>query len=154
MSNVECTKDRVSEMRVFSPSMLRSPSPRNCSIRRPWAALATSAAIFWSIPCTSGCAPTLPPPTERLTSTEARVEAAEKDGADKTPAAKEVLSRARAGVDRAKRALKQGKHNEAEELLLRAGADAELADALAREGESADAVKKAKAVLAEEEKGK
>jgi len=134
--------------------MLRSPSPRNCSIRRPWAVVAAAAAIFWSIPCTGGCAPVLPVQGERLTSTEARVEAAEKDGADKSPAAKEVLSRARSGVDRAKAALKNGKHNEAEELLLRAGADAELADALAKEGEASLAVKKLKAEIAEQEKGK
>lgn len=154
MSNVECTKDRAAKMRVFSPSMPRSPSPRNCSIRRPWARFALAATIFWSIPCTSGCSPLLPPPTERLTSTEARIEAARKEGAEEVAAAKEVFAHAREGVAKAKAALKNGRHNEAEVLLLRAGADAELADALAKEGRADEAVKKAKASLAEEEKSK
>ncbi len=109
-----------------------------------------TVALLGSIPCIGACSGTLPPPTERLQSTEARVAAAEKDGADNVPAAKEVLARARTAVERAKASLKLGKHVEAEELLLRAGADAELADALAREGEAADAVAKAKAQLAEE----
>ena len=87
-------------------------------------------------------------------STEARVAGAEKDGADQVPAAKEVLNRARTAVARAKTALAEGKCVVAEELLLRAGADAELADALAHEGQVAVEVAKAKAALASEEKSK
>ena len=154
MSNVECTKKHGPEMRVFCPSMLRSPSIRNCSIHRPWAAFVAAAAFFGSIPCITGCGTTLPPPTERLVSTEARVAGAEKDGADQVPAAKEVLNRARTAVARAKTALAEGKRVVAEELLLRAGADAELADALAHEGQVAVEVAKAKAALASEEKSK
>lgn len=118
-------------------------------------AFLAATALAGSIPCIAGCGGSLPAPTERLTSTEARVAAAEKDGADKSPASKEVISRARTAVERAKIALKQGKHGEADELLLRAGADAELADALAREGEVAAQLARVKASQkSEEEKGK
>lgn len=75
---------------------------------------------------------------------------AEKSGADKVPNASEVLVNARAGVARAKASMKEGKNREAEALLVRAGADAELADALAHEGEVAQEVAKAKARLAED----
>jgi hypothetical protein len=153
MSNAECTKKHAPEMRVFCLSMIRSPSIRNCSIHRPWAAFVAAGALLGSIPCMTGCGTTLPP-TERLVSTEARVAGAEKDGADQVPAAKEVLNRARTAVARAKTELAQGKRVVAEELLLRAGADAELADALAHEGQVAAEVAKAKAALASEEASK
>ncbi|MFO0639223.1 MAG: DUF4398 domain-containing protein [Polyangiaceae bacterium] len=137
-------------MRVLSPLMLRFPSPRNCSIPRPWAAIGAVVAVLWSIPCTGGCAGALPPPTERLKATEAKIQAAEKDGAGSARAATEVLSRSKEAVARAKVAIQKGRHAEAGELLLRADADADLADALGKEGAVADTVEKVKKKLAEE----
>lgn len=98
----------------------------------------------------TGCGPSIPPPRDRLHTTEAAIAVAEKSGADKVPNASEVLVNARAGVARAKASMKEGKNREAEALLVRAGADAELADALAHEGEVAQEVAKAKARLAED----
>jgi len=85
-----------------------------------------------------------------LKATEAKIQAAEKDGAGDTRAATEVLSRSKEAVARAKVAIQKGRHAEAGELLLRADADADLADALGKEGAVADTVEKVKKKLAEE----
>ncbi len=97
-----------------------------------------------------GCAASLPPPTEHMVSVEASVRAAQQLGADKVPSAAERLGRARAAVERAKLAMKDGKNVDAESLLLRAEADADLAAALAKEGVLNAEVARLRARVAEE----
>ena len=116
-------------MRVFSPSMIsrRSSAPHllhpTSSIGAAFSAfLATSAGLGSIALSMTGCGPSIPPPRDRLRTTEAAIAVAEKSGADKVPNAAEVLVNARGGVARAKASMADGKNREAEALLVRAGA--------------------------------
>lgn len=73
-----------------------------------------------------------PPPTARMASSEAAIRAAREVGAQSDPKAAFHLKLAQEERDKAEAAMKDGKNEEAEGLLMRAEADAELALALAR----------------------
>lgn len=109
-------------------------------------------ALLASSALATACAASLPPPKERLATAEAEIGAAEKTGAERVPKAKELLTRVRAQVSRAKIAMRDGKNAEADQLLVRAEADAELAVALTHEGLLEQEVAQAKARLQDEEK--
>jgi hypothetical protein len=86
----------------------------------------------------AGCASN--PPTVRAESSSAAIRAAEEVGANHVPQAALHLQLAKEQSDRANSLMKTGDNDQAEMLLLRAEADAELALALAREdSEKADA---------------
>jgi hypothetical protein len=89
-----------------------------------------------------GCA-ARPVPAARVGSAEAAVSAARADGATKLPEAAVHLRLAEEQLVRARRLIRDGEHERAEWFLVRAEADAALADALAREADqkaAADAV--------------
>jgi len=80
------------------------------------------------------------PPTQQLQSSSAAVRAAEEVGAQKEPKAALHLQLAKEQTERAQKMLKDGNREDAEMLLVRAEADANLAVALARTTqETADA---------------
>ncbi|MBI2393191.1 MAG: DUF4398 domain-containing protein [Deltaproteobacteria bacterium] len=78
-----------------------------------------------------GCG-SAPPPTARMASTGAAIRAASEVGAQSDPKAALHLKLAQEQRDKAEALMKDGKNEEAEGLLMRAEADAELALALAR----------------------
>ncbi len=78
-----------------------------------------------------GCG-SAPPPTARLASSEAAIRAAREVGAQSDPKAALHLKLAEEQRQKAEALVKDGKNEEAEGLLMRAEADAELALALAR----------------------
>lgn len=83
-----------------------------------------------------------PPPTARLASSEAAIRAAQEVGAQNEPKAALHLRLAQEQRDKAQALVKDGRNEDAERLLMRAEADAELAVALAREASTrADAQK-------------
>ncbi len=79
-----------------------------------------------------GCA-SHPPPTERLTTTEAAVRGAQEVGATQVPRAALHLKLAQEQTEKAKRLMQDGYHKRAELTLKRAQADAELAIAISNE---------------------
>jgi len=81
------------------------------------------------------CAATLPP-TEKMESSSAAIRAAEEVGAPQVPQAALHLQLAREQTEHAKALLAKGERGNAEGLLLRAEADADLAVALSREDTS------------------
>jgi hypothetical protein len=80
----------------------------------------------------AGCA-SAPPPVERMESSTAAIRAAEEVGAPRVPQAALHLQLAKEQSDHAKAVVANGDREQAEGLLMRAEADAELAVALARE---------------------
>jgi hypothetical protein len=78
-----------------------------------------------------GCG-SAPPPTARLASSEAAIRSAREVGAPNEPKAALHLKLAEEQRQKAEALVKEGKNEEAEGLLMRAEADAELALALAR----------------------
>lgn len=78
-----------------------------------------------------GCG-SAPPPTARLASSEAAIRGAREVGAPNEPKAALHLKLAEEQRQKAEALVKEGKNEEAEGLLMRAEADAELALALAR----------------------
>jgi hypothetical protein len=72
-------------------------------------------------------------PAARVGSAEAAVRAAREHGATRLPDAALHLRLAEDQVTRARRLIDEGEHERAEWLLVRAEADASVADALARE---------------------
>ena len=78
-----------------------------------------------------GCG-SAPPPTARLGSSEAAIRGAREVGAESEPKAALHLKLAEEQRQKAEALIKDGKNEEAEGLLMRAEADAELALALAR----------------------
>jgi hypothetical protein len=82
----------------------------------------------WAIGCGGA-----PAPTEKLTASEAAVRGASEVGAANVPAAALHLKLAEEQIGKAKAAMAEDRNEDAELLLMRAQADAELALALARE---------------------
>ena len=72
-------------------------------------------------------------PTERLASADAAARSAREVGADKNPTAQLYLKMANDGIDGARQAIKDGNNERADDLLVRANADAELSLSLAKE---------------------
>lgn len=81
-----------------------------------------------------------PLPAARVGSAEAAVRSAREHGATRLPEAALHLRLAEDQVTRARRLIDEGELEHAEWLLVRAEADANLADALAREAEQRAAV--------------
>jgi hypothetical protein len=73
------------------------------------------------------------PPTARVGSAEEAVKAAVREGARTHPRALRQLQLAESELARARALIRQGEYREAESLLKRAEADAEVAEALARQ---------------------
>ncbi len=85
---------------------------------------------------TACAAPRSPsPPTARLGSAEEAVNAAMREGARNDPRASRHLRLAETELARARDLIREGEYSEAESFLRRAEADAEVATALAREGQ-------------------
>jgi len=78
-------------------------------------------------------------PTERLATTTASVRAAQEVGANNVPNAELHLRLAQEQIDKARKLMDDGENERADLMLKRAGADAELAVALAREDASRNA---------------
>jgi hypothetical protein len=81
----------------------------------------------------AGCATTSEAPVERLVSSQATVRAAEEIGAGQSPRAAFHLRLAKEQLADAKRMINAGKNAEANVLLQRAAADAELSMALTKQ---------------------
>jgi len=94
-----------------------------------------------------GCGGSFPPPSERLASAEAAARSARELGADKDPKAALHLKLAQEQIDQAKGQMKADENKKADQTLSRAGADAELAVALAKESNAKTEAEKAKEKL-------
>ncbi|MBK6697746.1 MAG: DUF4398 domain-containing protein [Myxococcales bacterium] len=89
---------------------------------------AIAAAALGFLACGS-----YPAPTERLVSSQAAVRVAQEVNATAVPQASLHLKLAQEQVEQAKQMIADGNNQRAELVLMRAEADAELAEALARE---------------------
>ena len=90
-----------------------------------------------------------PPPTERMTTAEAAIRAADEVGASKVPRAALHLKLAQEQTDKARRLMEDGYNERAELTLKRAQADAELALSISREHETVERAQQAHAKLDE-----
>lgn len=90
--------------------------------------LAIAASLCWA-----ACGGSIPPPTQRLADAEAAERSAGELGAANEPAAKLSLQLAQEQISQAKLAMADGDNQQADRLLIRAKADAELAVAQSRE---------------------
>ena len=110
--------------------------------------LIMTGALLASLALLGACAG-YPPPTERLTTTEAAVRGAMEVGATQVPRAALHLKLAQEQTDKAKRLMQDGYHERAELTLKRAQADAELALSISREHETVERAQQAHAKLDE-----
>lgn len=109
---------------------------------RPVFLVAVVAVAVGSMACGS-----YPKPEARVTSSEAAIRGATEAGAPSVPEATLHLKLAQEEREKAMAAIKDGENQKAEWLLMRSEADAELANALAREAAAkADTKKTAEAV--------
>jgi len=90
-----------------------------------------------------------PPPTERMTTSEAAIRAADEVGAGKVPRAALHLKLAQEQTDKARRLMEEGYNERAELTLKRAQSDAELALSIAREHETVERAQAAHAKMDE-----
>lgn len=103
---------------------------------------AVAAVAVFAAACGS-----FPKPEARITSSEAAIRGAQEAGAPSVPAATLHLKLAQEQREKAMEAVKNGENEKADYLLMRAEADAELANALAREAAAkADTAKTAEQV--------
>ena len=84
-----------------------------------------------------------PPPKDRMAWAEATVREAQAAGAESVPSANAQLQRAKNGIERARALSAKNDNDQAESMLRRAAADAQLAIALAREAEAQQALNQA-----------
>lgn len=105
------------------------------------ASIAIGATLF-GLGCGSAAVP-----TEKLTSAEASVRAAQEVGASSVPQAELHLKLAQEQVEMARKLSADGESERAAQVLLRAKADAELALALARDAQAAKTVEAADSKL-------
>jgi hypothetical protein len=77
-----------------------------------------------------------PPPKDRMAWAEATVREAQAAGAESVPSANSQLNRARSEILRARALSAKNENDQAESMLRRAAADAQLAIALAREAQA------------------
>jgi hypothetical protein len=101
---------------------------------------AITLALLLSMTAACGARPL---PAARVGSAEAAVRSARSHGATKLPDAALHLRLAEEQVARARRLIDEGEHERASWLLVRAEADATVADALAREAEQKNAAEDA-----------
>lgn len=85
------------------------------------------APFFWA------CGATFPPPTQRMADAQSAERSAIELGASNEPSAKLSLKLAQEQISQAKQAMAKDENKQADGLLIRAKADAELAIAQARE---------------------
>lgn len=97
------------------------------------AAIVTAGFGLWLAGCSS-----TPPPTQRMTSAKASVQAAQELGADQIPKAQLHLQLAQEQVRHADTLIDRGKMERADLMLQRADADAQLAIAIARQDAARD----------------
>jgi len=90
--------------------------------------LVAAAPLVWS-----GCAGSIPPPTQRMADAQAAERSAAELGANRVPAAQLSLKLAQEQIAQAKKAMADDENKRADSLLIRAKADAELALAQTRE---------------------
>jgi len=90
-----------------------------------------------------------PPPTERMTTTESAIRAADEMGAGQVPRAALHLKLAQEQTDSARKLIEDGYNERAELTLKRAQADGELALAIAREHTTVEKAQQARAKLDE-----
>src|SRR5262245_6443434 len=95
------------------------------------AVLFTAASVSLFAACASS-----PPPKARMASAEASIRAAREMGAEQVPNAEIQLKRADDEVNYARQLSKKGDNEEADIVLQRAYADAELASAYVRENQA------------------
>ncbi len=81
----------------------------------------------------AACGSSFPPPTERLSNTEAATRSAKELGAQNDPTAALHLKLASEQVDTARKMMADGDNKRADLVLQRASADAELSVMLAKE---------------------
>lgn len=98
--------------------------------------------LLWPVLGVGACA-SAPPPVERMASAEAAVRAAREVGSDRVPSAELQVKLAEEEIQKARALSNDGDNREAETMLLRASADAELAVALAREDQQKVAAQRA-----------
>jgi hypothetical protein len=91
------------------------------------ASLVLMAPFIWA------CGATFPPPTQRMADAQAAERSAAELGANNVPVAKLSLKLAHDQIGLAATAMNDGENKQADSLLIRAKADAELAIAQARE---------------------
>lgn len=91
------------------------------------------SSIFVALLATAAACGGAPPPTEKLTASEAAVRGAREVGAEGVPKASLHLKLAEEAVTKAKALLADDANEEADLLLQRAQSDAELALALAKD---------------------
>jgi hypothetical protein len=89
-----------------------------------------------------------PKPTDQLVNAQAALRAADEVGADKIPQAQLHAQLAKEQIARANKLIEDGDNAEAERVLLRAKADAELAVALSRKAEASQGLEQAQGAMA------
>ena len=94
----------------------------------------------------AGCG-SYPPPTERMTTAEAAIRAAEEVGSGNVPQAALYMKLAQEQTEKAKRLMQDGYNERAELELKRAQSDAELAIAIAKEQDTLAKTTQAQAKL-------
>ena len=98
----------------------------------------------------AGCGGSFPPPSDKLSASEAASRSARELGAEKEPKAALYLKYATEQIEQAKALIASGDNRRADEILQRASADAELAVQLAKEtstrAEANEAIEKLKAL--------
>lgn len=96
--------------------------------------IAVIASVAWS-----ACGGSFPPPTQRMADAQSAERSARELGANNEPRAQLSLKLAQEQIALAKKAMSNGDNRQADSLLIRAKADAELSVAEAREkGASVD----------------
>ncbi|HMI92574.1 MAG TPA: DUF4398 domain-containing protein [Polyangiales bacterium] len=90
-----------------------------------------------------------PPPTERMTTSEAAIRAADEMGAGQVPRAALHLKLAQEQTESARKLIEDGYNERAELTLKRAQADGELALAISREHATVEKAQQARAKLDE-----
>lgn len=104
--------------------------------------------IFVLLALGSACG-SYPPPTERMTTSEAAIRAADEMGAGQVPRAALHLKLAQEQTDSARKLMEDGYNERAELTLKRAQADGELALAIAKEHATVERAQQAHAKLDE-----
>lgn len=89
----------------------------------------------------------MPQPTERLVSAQAAIRGAKEVGVDKVPQAELHARLAQEQLEKAEKLIADGDNEQADRLLRRATADAELALAMAREAQARQEADQAEAVM-------
>lgn len=119
------------------PTRHANVNAREARASRLW--IFASAGLL-TLAC-AACA-SYPPPTQPLADTQAAGRSAQELGALEDPQARLHLKLAEEQVEKAKQLMDDGDNERAEQMLMRAKADAELAISLAREQKAKVEVKK------------